>query len=132
MADSNYVLSRGFDVASGQTIAKRRFVKLSAAETVTPVAAASDVPVGVARFDVSTAEVARGKGAEVQMMGIAEVEASVALAVGVLVGISANGRAAAAGAGVRTVGMVVGNPSTNAGDVISVMLNLPGLLGVGA
>jgi len=132
MADSNYVLSRGFDVASGQTITKRRFVKLSAAETVTPVAAITDVAVGVARYDVTVAEVARGKGADVQMIGIAEVEASVALAVGALVGLSANGRAAAAAAGTRTVGMVVGNPSTNAGDVVSVLLNLPGLLGVGA
>jgi len=132
MADSNYVLSRGFDVAAGQVITKRRFVVMSAAETVTPVTGITDVCIGVARHDVSTAEAARGKGAEVQMMGIAEVEASVALAVGVLVGISANGRAAASGAGIRTVGVVVVSPSGTAGDVISVMLNLPGLLGVGA
>jgi hypothetical protein len=66
------------------------------------------------------------------MMGVVEMEASVALAVGALVGISANGRAAAAGAGIRTIGVVVGNPATNAGDVVSVLLGLPGLLGVGA
>src|SRR5215831_13270042 len=119
MADSNYVLARGYDVAAGQAIVKRRAVKMSAAQTVTPVTAAGDVVAGIARYDTTTADVARGKGCQVIHMGIAEMEASAALAVGALVGISANGRAAAAGAGVRLVGVVVGNPSTNAGDTIS-------------
>lgn len=66
------------------------------------------------------------------MMGIVEMEASVALAVGALVGISANGRAAAAGAGVRTIGVCVGHAADGAGDRVSVLLGLPGLLGVGA
>ena len=130
MADSNFVLSRGFDAAAALT--KRRAVKMSAAETVTPVTATSDVTIGVTRYDVTAGEILRGKGASVDMMGIVEMEASVALAVGALVGLSANGRAQAAGAGVRTIGVVVGSPSTNAGDTVSVMLGLPGLLGVGA
>lgn len=131
MADANFVLSRGY--TPDAAITKNRAVKHGAsADSVTPVTAANEVVLGVAQFSVSTAEVAQGKDVTVQMMGIVEMEASVAIAVGALVGISANGRAAAAGAGVRTIGVCVGNPSSNAGEVISVLLGLPGLLGVGA
>lgn len=131
MADSNFVLARGFN-ADAAIVKNRAVKKGTAAESVTPVTAASDVVLGVSAFDCTAAEILKGKGASVQMMGVVEMEASVALAVGALVGISANGRAAAAGAGVRTIGVVVGNPATNAGDVVSVLLGLPGLLGVGA
>lgn len=131
MADSNFVLARGFDAAAA--ITKFRAVKVGGtAESVTPVTAASDVVLGVAQYSVSAAEIARGKGASVAMMGVVEMETSVALAVGALVGISADGRAAAAGAGVRTIGVCVGNAADGAGDRISVLLGLPGLLGVGA
>lgn len=131
MADSNFVLARGFD--AGAAIVKNRAVKAgTAAESVVPVAAATDKVLGVAAFDTTAAEILKGKGCSVQMMGVVEMEASVALAVGDLVGISTNGRAAAAGAGIRTIGVVVGNPATNPGDVVSVLLGLPGLLGVGA
>jgi hypothetical protein len=134
MADSNFVLSRGYDVVAASPITKFRAVKAHAsiAETVIPVAAATDVVLGVAMFDVTAADAAKGKQASVAHMGIIEMEASVALAVGALVGISANGRAAAAGAGVRTIGVVVGNPAGGAGEIVSVLLGLPGLLGVGA
>lgn len=130
MADANFVLSRGYDAAAA--ITKRRAVKLSAADTVTPVTAITDVAVGVARYDVTAADILRGKGASVDMIGIVEMEAAVALALGALVGLSANGRATTAAAGTRTIGMVVGSPSSTAGDVVTVLLNLPGLLGVGA
>lgn len=129
MADANFVLSRGFDAAAA--ITKRRAVKFSAVDVVTPVTAATDIPCGVARYDCTAADILRGKGCTVDMMGIVEMEASVALAVGVLAGISANGRAAASGAGIRTIGMVVGAPATNAGDVVTIQLMVPGVLGVG-
>lgn len=132
MADSNFVLSRGFIPAAGQAFTKHRAVKMSAAETVTPITAAGDVTIGVAEMDVTLADAAKGKDVTVQMIGIVEMEASVALAVGALVGLAANGRAAAAGAGVRTIGVVVGNPAGAAGERVSVLLALPGLLGLGA
>lgn len=130
MADSNYVLGRGYTAAAAVT--KNRAVKFSAAETVTPVTGITDVVAGVAEHSVSAAEILKGKQVTVQHAGIVEMEASAALAVGALVGISANGRAAAAGAGVRLIGVVVGSPATNAGDQISVLLTVPGVLGVGA
>lgn len=128
MADSSFVLSRGFDAEAA--ITKFRAVKAgTAAESVVPVAAANDEVLGVAMFDVTAAEILQGKGASVAMMGIIEMEASVALAVGDDVGISANGRAAAAGVGVRTIGVCVGNPAGAAGERISVLLSLPGVVG---
>lgn len=133
MADSNFVLSRGYKPAAAVAFTKHRAVKMTAnPEEVTPVAAVTDIVIGVAEFDVTIAEAAKGKDVSVQMMGIVEMEASAALANGALVGISANGRAAAAGAGVRTIGVVVGNPAGAAGERVSVLLALPGLLGVGA
>lgn len=131
MADSGFVLSRGFDVEAAVT--KHRAVKCGAVlESVVPVAAVTDVAIGVAMFDVTASEMTKGKQASIAMIGIVEMEASAALANGALVGLSANGRAAAAGAGVRTIGVVVGNPAAGAGERVSVLLNLPGLLGVGA
>src|SRR5574342_81830 len=127
MADSNFVLSRGFDAAAAVT--KRRFVKVSAVDTVTPVTAASDVVCGVARYDVTAADILRGKGVSVDMMGIAEVEASAAITINTLVGISANGRLAASGAGVRTVGLAL-TSAANAGDTVTVLLMVPSVLGV--
>lgn len=129
MADSNFVLSRGFDAAAAVT--KRRFVKLSAVDQVTPVTAASDLVVGVSRYDCTAADIVRGKGVAVDMIGIAEVECSAAITFGNLVGISANGRAAAAGAGVRTVGMAL-TTTANAGETLTVLLMVPSVLGVGA
>jgi hypothetical protein len=129
MADANFVLARGFDCAAAVT--KRRFVKVSAADVVTPVTAASDVVVGVSRYDCTAADILRGKGATVDMMGIAEVEASAAITINTLVGISANGRLAASGAGVRTVGVALTAAST-AGDTVTVLLMVPSVLGVGA
>lgn len=131
MADRAFVLSRGFDAEAA--ITKHRAVKAGTiAESVIPVAAATDVALGVAEFDVTAAEMTKGKQASVQMAGIVEMEASAALVAGALVGLAANGRAAAAGAGVRTIGVVVGNPAAGAGERVSVLLALPGILGLGA
>jgi hypothetical protein len=127
VATHNFVLGRGFDAAAA--ITKRRFVKAGSAAAdpqVTPVTAATDVPLGVAEYDVTAAEILKGKGVSVQMVGIVEVEATGAIAVGGLVAPSANGRAQPAVATNRQVGVCVGHPATNAGDVIDVLLFLPG------
>lgn len=130
MADTNFVLSRGYDAAAA--ITKFRAVKLTTAEnTVTPVTAATDVVAGVAEFDCTAADILKGKGVNVIHMGVATVEASAAINVGVYVGIASDGRAAASGAGVRTLGLCVGNPAAGAGERISVLLMVPGVLGTG-
>lgn len=129
MAWSNFVLNKGYDVAAGQQTTKFRFVKFSAAETVTPVAAITDVVCGVAQFGVSTAELARGKGEDVMLLGVSEVEAAGAIAVGNRVQLENNGRVSAevGASGKRLVGLCVGTPATNAGDRCSVLI----LLGLG-
>ena len=127
MATSNFVLGRGFDTTVA--LVRNRFVKAGAAAAdplVTPVTAVTDVPLGVTEYDVSAAEILKGKGASVQMVGIVKVEATGAIAVGGLVAPSANGRAQPAVATNRVVGVCVGHPATNAGDVIDVLLGLPG------
>jgi len=129
VATANFVLGRGFDAEEALT--KRRFVKAGAAAAdpqVAAVAAETDVPVGVNEYDVTADDILAGKGASVQMIGIVEVEAVGAIAVGGLVSVSANGRAQPAVATERVVGVCVGTPSTNAGDVIDVLLALPGYI----
>jgi len=128
VADSNFVLSRGFTAEAAVT--KNRAVKAgTAAVTVIPVAAEGDEVLGVAQFDVTAAEILLGKDVTVQMMGIVEMEASEAITVGDTVAISADGRGALANAGARNIGVCVGNPATAAGHVISVLLWLPGVVG---
>lgn len=125
MADTNYLLSRGFN--AGSPLSRGRAVKAgSNPETVVPVTAANDVVLGVGEFDVSAAEISRGKGQNVHMAGIVEMEASAAIAVGDLVAIAADGRAAPAASGRRVIGVCVGYPAAAAGDHISVLLGLPG------
>lgn len=127
MADSQFVISRGFDAAAA--IVKFRAVKLTTAETtVTPVTAKTDVTVGISEFDCSAADILKGKGASVVMMGIAVMEASVAITVGQIVAAETDGRAKVAASTDRIVGLCVGNPAGGAGERISVLLSLPGTI----
>lgn len=126
MAHGNFVLDKGYDAAAA--ITKFRAVKFSAAETVTPVTADTDVIAGFAQFSVSTAEIAKGKGASVRQGGITEAEATGAIAVGQLVTLAADGRVTAATSGDRVVGTCVGVPSTNAGDRIALAVVMSGPL----
>lgn len=128
MADTNFLLARGFN--AGAALSSGRAVKAHAteAETVIPVTAESDVVLGVGEFDVSAAEIARGKGQTVHMAGIVEMEAAGALAVGDLVALAPDGRAIAVNSGARVIGVCVGYPSTAAGERVSVLLGLPGYL----
>lgn len=124
MATGNFILDKGYDAAAA--ITKFRAVKFSAAETVTPVTADTDVIAGFAQFSVSAAEILKGKGASVRMEGITEAEATAAISVGQLVTLAADGRVTAAVSGDRVVGTCVGHPSTNAGDRISLKIDTSG------
>lgn len=129
-ATGNFILDKGYDAAAA--LVKYRFCKFSAEETVTPVAAITDVVAGVPQFDVSTAEVAKGKGASVRVAGISEVECSAAITVGALVELVADGRVrtATASSGARIVGRCT-KGTANAGERASVELDMTGGL-VGA
>lgn len=123
MAWGNFLLDIGMDAAA--QVLKFRFCKYSAAETVTPITAITDVPAGVPQYSVLTADLVRGKGASVRVIGVSEVEASAAIAVGALVELVNDGRVRTitGASGARVVGKCVGNPSTNAGDRISCLIN---------
>lgn len=122
MATGNFVLDKGYNAAAA--ITKFRAVKLSAAETVTPVTAIGDVVHGWEQFGVATDEIAKGKGASVRVEGITEAEASAAIAVGVECEVIADGRvrAVTAASGARIVGRCVGHPASAAGDRISMLI----------
>lgn len=64
----SYGLDKGFDVSAAVT--KYCAVKMSAtAETVSPVSAVGDVPIGIAIESVSAGEITKGKGVPVAMSG---------------------------------------------------------------
>jgi len=126
MAWGNFVLDVGFDASVALT--KFRAVKLTAAQTVAPVAAITDVIIGFEQFGVQTSELTRGKGASVRVMGVTEAEASAAIAVGQLCTLETTGQVSplVGASGKRIVGQCVGHPATNAGDRISLLVNVAG------
>lgn len=126
MAYGNFVLDKGYDAAAA--ITKFRAVKFSAAQTVTPVTATTDVVAGFPQYSVSAAEILKGKGASVRVEGITEAEASGGINVGQLVSIETDGRVKAAAAGGRIVGVCVGHASTNNGDRIALAFTPAGHL----
>jgi len=122
MAWGNFLLDKGFDASAA--ITKFRMVELKSAETVGPVNAITDFPVGVSQYGVSTAEIAKGKGASVRVWGVSEVEAAGAIGVGVRCQLESDGTVSAevGSSGKRIVGLCVGTPSTNAGDRIAMLI----------
>lgn len=124
MATGNFLQDKGYDAAAA--ITKFRAVKFSGPETVTPVTAVTDVVIGIEQFGVSSAEIAKGKGASVRRMGASEMEANDTLAEGDLVAIDNVGRAVAAATGSRVIGVC--DEGGDAGDRIRVTLDLPGTL----
>jgi D-arabinose 1-dehydrogenase-like Zn-dependent alcohol dehydrogenase len=126
MATGNFVLDKGYRAATA--ITKYRAVKYSSAETVTPVTAIADRIAGIAQWAVTAAELARGKGTDVRMIGISEAEAASAIALGAEVGLAADGRVKTAAIGERIIGRCVGHPATAAGDRISLLVNTMGPL----
>lgn len=124
-ATRNYLQDKGYNAAAALT--KFRAVKWSAAETVTPVTAVTDVVAGIVQHDVSAAEILKGKGASIAVEGDSIMEASEAITVGQLVSVSANGRSAVASTGEVCIGIAV-EPASGAGKFHRVKLDLPGRL----
>ena len=121
----NYVQDKGYNAAAALT--KFRAVKFSAAETVTPVTAITDMVAGIVQHDVTSGEILKGKGASIATMGASVMEASVAITIGTLVSISANGRAAVASTGEVAIGHCI-EAASGAGEFCRVQLDLPGRL----
>lgn len=124
-ATGNFLLDKGYDVQAA--IVKKRAVKLVGEELVGPVTAIADIPIGVAQFDCTTGEIAKGKGASVRLAGISVMECSAAIAAGGLVQMASDGRAApyTGASGARLLGLCT-KGSTTAGQEVSVHLDLPG------
>lgn len=124
----NFVLDKGFDVSGA--ITKFRAVKLTGVEEVGPVTAIGDDIIGFPQFSVATTEITRGKGASVRVIGVTEAEAGGAIAVNQRCQLAADGTVIAlvAASGARGVGKCVGSPSTNAGDRISLLIDVFGAL----
>lgn len=122
MAWGNFLLDIGHDAAA--PITKFRVVKYSAEETVTPVTGIADRMAGVAQFGVTAAEILKGKGSSDRVMGVSEVEASGAIGIGEYCTLELDGRVCAlvGASNKRIVGVCVGNPSTNAGDRVAMLL----------
>lgn len=126
MATGNFVLDKGFN--AGAALVKFRAVKMSAEETVVPVAAATDVTAGIVQYDVTAGELALGKGASVRVMGASEMEAAEAIAPGELVSCDTSGKATVAAAlGERVIGVCVEGASADT-ERIRVQLQLPGYI----
>jgi hypothetical protein len=125
MADGNFVLDRGYDLAAGQTVTKFRAVKYSGvADEVTPITGITDDIAGWAQNGVTAAELLKGKGVSTRLLGLTEAEASVAIAIGARVTLDADGRVSTlvGASGKRIVGRCVGNAATNAGDRITLLI----------
>lgn len=126
MATSNDVMTKGYNAAAALT--KYRAVKFSAAETVTPVTAITDVVCGIVQNTLTTNDISvRGTGAQVRVMGASLVEAAAAIAIGALVSINASGLAKTAATGERVIGMCV-EAASGAGKYARVQLVIPGPL----
>lgn len=123
MASGNFVLDKGYDASAA--ITKFYAVKMTGvAEQVGPITANTDEIQGFAQFGVTTAEIAKGKGASVRCIGITEAVAVGAIADGNWVTLEADGRVSALvnASGKTIVGKCVGFPATNAGDRISLWI----------
>jgi hypothetical protein len=104
-ATRNYIQDKGYNAAAALT--KFRAVKFTAAETVGPVTADTDVIAGVVQHDVTADEILAGKGASIAVEGDTVMEAAGVIAVGALVTIGATGLAVSGTAGDRIIGHCV-------------------------
>lgn len=126
MATSNDVMTKGYN--AGAALTKYRAVKFSAAETVVPVAADTDVACGVVQNTVTDNDRnVRGVGAQVRVMGASLMEAVGPIAIGALVTINGVGQAVSGTAGDRVIGMCV-EAASGAGKYARVQLIVPGFL----
>jgi hypothetical protein len=111
-------LTLGFN-ASGP-ITKHFAVKLIDADTVGPVTAKSDLVVGVSLFDVTLAEISRGKGVSCIVDGMPlMVVGAGGVTVGTVAVIDATGKVVASNSGARPVGIIMATGV--AGDYVPVL-----------
>lgn len=90
-AYGNFLLDKGYD--SEAAVVKFRAVKAgTGVEAAIQVSSAGEDGLGVAQFDVTTAEVAKGKGVSVREQGITEWEAGAAVTRGAAVTVDSSGR----------------------------------------
>lgn len=122
-ASQNFVLAKGYD--AGGAIIKKRFVKFSADQTVVQCSVAGEMAAGVSMFDVTAAEITKGKGASVMVDGRAIVEAATAIAIGAKVTTDNQGRAAVAATGNNVLG-ICDEPASGTGTECSVHLGAGG------
>jgi len=120
----NYIQDKGYNAAAALT--KFRAVKFSAAETVTPVTADTDVIAGVVQHDVTSGEILKGKGASIAVEGDTLMECTGNIAIGALVVVAADGRATTGTAGDRIIGHCVEANADGAGGYARVHLNPAG------
>ena len=107
---SNYEKNKGF--AATAALTKFRAVKLStsAVQTVSPIAAAADIPIGITQESLSTAEQAKNFGVPVALIsagGISEMEAGAAVNIGDAIVLDSAGRGVPVGtasAGTQVIG----------------------------
>lgn len=119
-AYGNFLIDKGYD--ADVAIVKYRAVKSGiSAESVTPVTVLGENGVGIAQFDVITADLTRGKGVTVRERGITEWEASAAIARGAYLTCAADGRAVTAAA-TQSVWGVARQAASGAGVRIAVDL----------
>lgn len=124
MAYGNFILDKGYDAASA--LVKFRAVKFHAnPEAVTAVTGATDAVLGVSQFDVTTAELAKNKGASVRVQGITEWEAGGAITKGAYVTVDSVGRCVAAATGNKIWGIAYQAASTS-GDRVAVEITKAG------
>jgi hypothetical protein len=116
----NYIQDKGYNAAAALT--KFRAVKFTAAETVGPVTADTDVIAGVVQHDVTAAEILRGKGASIAVEGDTVMECAGNIAIGALVTIGATGLATTGTAGDRIIGHCVEANADGAGGYCRVHL----------
>ena len=117
----NYIQDKGYDAAAA--LVKFRAVKFTAAETVGPVTADTDVVAGVVQHDVTADEILLGKGASIAVEGDTVMECAGNIAIGALVTIGATGLATSAASGDRIIGHCVEANADGAGGFARVHLS---------
>jgi hypothetical protein len=129
-AVGNYERAKGYDTLVALT--KYTFVKFSGTSDavgnpyVTVVTAKTDHAIGVSIFDVTSAELSRGKGASVLEEGISPVTSSGTTAPGDLAGLTATGSVRNAQSGDRVVGLI--HHGAADGELCTVDIELPGYI----
>lgn len=111
----------GYTAGADLSTHQYKFVEVGAGKTVTLCNAATDIPIGVLQNTPTN-----GQTAEVTMVGMSKVSADANLALGDLIGTSADGQADAKVPGTDITEYVVGRvieENTAAGGVITATIN---------